>query len=57
MFQDIGLGTCAGAACVPTMEASLRKLNANGTVTAVQGCTDMKCGTGSRESGRIDRIV
>ena len=43
-YEDIGLGTCAGTGCVPTMEASLNVANAQvggkGNVTVLQGCKD-----------------
>ena len=42
--QDIGLGTCAGPNCVPTIETSLNAANSGGgNVTVVPGCGDMKC--------------
>lgn len=39
---DIGLGTCAGNTCVPTIEASINKVNGQQVTTAL-GCSDRKC--------------
>ena len=44
-FEDIGLGTCAGPACVPSIESSINALNEGSNVTVVEACSDMKCGT------------
>jgi beta-glucosidase-like glycosyl hydrolase len=47
-FEDIGLGVCAGPGCVPTVEASLNRANGAGgnkSVTVLEGCKDMKCGS------------
>merc|ERR1712216_591772 len=40
-FEDIGLGTCAGPACVPTLKTAFDRVN-GGNATVVAGC-DMKC--------------
>ena len=43
-FEDIGLGTCAGPGCVPTIESSLNAVNAgSANATVLEGCKDMKC--------------
>eukprot|EP00051_Salpingoeca_urceolata_P005045 m.69906 g.69906 ORF g.69906 m.69906 type:complete len:794 (+) comp14022_c0_seq3:229-2610(+) len=43
-FENIGLGTCAGEDCVPSMEASLNQVNGV-NVTAVKACDSTKCDT------------
>jgi beta-glucosidase-like glycosyl hydrolase len=48
-FEDIGLGTCSGPSCIPTIEASLNtasaKVGGTSNVTTVESCSDMKCAT------------
>eukprot|EP00041_Stephanoeca_diplocostata_P027723 m.769002 g.769002 ORF g.769002 m.769002 type:complete len:798 (-) comp23234_c0_seq1:921-3314(-) len=40
-FEDIGLGTCAGPTCVPTLKAAFDAVN-GGNASIAAGC-DMKC--------------
>ena len=40
-FEDIGLGTCAGATCVPTLKTAFDLVN-GGNSTIAAGC-DMRC--------------
>ena len=43
-FEDIGLGTCAGPACVPSLETALNTLSqAGANVTTVPACSDRSC--------------
>eukprot|EP00658_Telonema_sp_P-2_P003297 TRINITY_DN11215_c0_g2_i6.p1 TRINITY_DN11215_c0_g2~~TRINITY_DN11215_c0_g2_i6.p1 ORF type:complete len:548 (-),score=126.92 TRINITY_DN11215_c0_g2_i6:177-1820(-) len=48
-FEDIGVGTCAGAGCISTVEAALSYLN-GANVTTVEGCADRKCANISAET-------
>lgn len=41
-FEGIGLGTCSGAGCIPTLEDALNRFSQAGNVTAVSSC-DRKC--------------
>lgn len=43
-FEDIGLGTCAGAGCVPMLNTAFDAVNTGGpNATVVAGCDNMKC--------------
>ena len=42
-YEDIGLGACAGPACIPSVEASLNAANGGGPATVLEGCADAAC--------------
>lgn len=41
-FEQIGLGTCAGPDCIPSLEESLNVIN-GGNATVVEACADRSC--------------
>jgi xylan 1,4-beta-xylosidase len=50
-FEDIGLGTCAGPTCVPTLKTAFDRVN-GGSAAVAAGC-NMRCGSVSYLAGEI----
>ena len=49
-FEDIGLGTCAGVGCIPTLKTAFDRIS-GGNATVAAGC-DMRCGKDAYMQGK-----
>ena len=54
-FEDIGLGTCAGAKCVPILKTAFDRVNGGSPSTVAAGC-DMRCEEASFNAGKAAAI-